>query len=460
MDTPKDQREAVAEERARVKNELQERVKNVLRSADDVDNDFCKVLDKILGDTVDADSDATSLAAAGKAGTKVGSLTIPTPPPLSDTTVAQNAAWWATLSDAQRKRFIQDFPGQVGNRDGIPASDRSAANVLRIDDERTRLQNRIKQFRAERREHGGPGGLGEQMTIDRKIARAEEKLDSLAAVERTVTDRHGEPKAGKQLMLLDTSGERVKAAVANGDVDKADNVAVFTPGMNSRVDTNLDDYVQDTDALKRHAEDELVRENRRGESVATVTWLGYEPPQTNPDGVFEAVVTGDSAEKGAPKLAEFYNGIDASRADNPHMTALGHSWGSLTQGYALRDHETGVDEAGFFGSPGIGTDSGEELNVPENHVYAWEAREDAVANIPGVVERYGKDVVEQDGIHHMSTEEYEPAPGQSTEASTGHSEYMKSERSQGQSSEVYQTSEYAMARIMIGSPDFTPVPEP
>lgn len=111
-------------------------------------------------------------------------------------------------------------------------------------------------------------------------------------------------------------------------------------------------------------------------------------------------------------------------------------------------------------SPGIGTDSGKELNVPENHVYAWEAREDAIANIPDAVERYGKDVVEQDGIHHMSTEEYQPAPGQRTEASTGHSEYMKSERNQGQSSEVYQTSEYAMARIMIGSPDFTPVPEP
>ncbi|KMS90309.1 hypothetical protein ACZ91_15660 [Streptomyces regensis] len=90
-DTPKAQQQAVADERAAVKSELTERVSQILRSARDIDNDLCTVLDKVLSsDTIDADSSATSLSAAGDAGAKLGTLSIPTPPPLNDATAAQN----------------------------------------------------------------------------------------------------------------------------------------------------------------------------------------------------------------------------------------------------------------------------------------------------------------------------------------------------------------------------------
>jgi hypothetical protein len=59
--TPKAQKEAVARERQRIATELRDRVEQVIRSATDVDDDFCAVLDKILsGHTIDARRTTTS----------------------------------------------------------------------------------------------------------------------------------------------------------------------------------------------------------------------------------------------------------------------------------------------------------------------------------------------------------------------------------------------------------------
>ena len=67
--------------------------------------------------------------------------------------------------------------------------------------------------------------------------------------------------------------------------------------------------------------------------------------------------------RGGADLARFYEGIDASRRADPHLTALGHSYGSLTTGYALQQAH-GVDDAVLFGSPGLGTDHVDDLHVP------------------------------------------------------------------------------------------------
>lgn len=45
--------------------------------------------------------------------------------------------------------------------------------------------------------------------------------------------------------------------------------------------------------------------------MATVAWLGYDPPDTDDISVFEAGFE-DRANEAAPDLAEFYRGINAS----------------------------------------------------------------------------------------------------------------------------------------------------
>src|SRR3977135_1204618 len=91
-------------------------------------------------------------------------------------------------------------------------------------------------------------------------------------------DDKGNPLPDRQLLSLDMTGNKAKAAVANGNVDTAKNVAVFTPGMNSAVEQNMGNYFNDMNGV-RHTANEMLGD-KIGGSVATVTWLGYEPPTT------------------------------------------------------------------------------------------------------------------------------------------------------------------------------------
>ncbi|MGC7093858.1 hypothetical protein ACPZ19_04250 [Amycolatopsis lurida] len=139
-----EQAEAVTNERRAMLAELADRVRQVLLSAEDVDHDFCTVLDRLLQHTVydstTNDNSATSLAAAGALGIQAGGLTIPPPPPADGATAAQNAAYWATLSDQQRKQLALDHPHLVGPRDGFTTEHRDIANRVLLNQQRTKLQ--------------------------------------------------------------------------------------------------------------------------------------------------------------------------------------------------------------------------------------------------------------------------------------------------------------------------------
>ncbi|MGH3630540.1 MAG: hypothetical protein ACRDRL_24235, partial [Sciscionella sp.] len=72
---------------------------------------------------------------------------MPTPP--ANASPQQNADWWATLSRAERKAVIARTPGWIGNLDGIPATDRSAANLNRLPQMHTQLERRLAALRKE-----------------------------------------------------------------------------------------------------------------------------------------------------------------------------------------------------------------------------------------------------------------------------------------------------------------------
>ena len=252
----------------------------------------------------------------------------------------------------------------------------------------------------------------------------------------------------RQLLLLDTSGDLVKAAVAVGDVDTADHVAVFTPGLNSTVQDSLARYVGNMDDLRERALFELHAAGR-SETVATVAWLGYEAPQLHRDSLdhlltpHRSVANDDSAIMGGHNLARFLSGIPASRPVDPHLTALGHSYGSTVTGYALRETSR-VDEAIFFGSPGLGVTDADALHLPRGHAYVVEARNDAVADLA----RFGSDPNQLEDVIGLSARDgtrTDPECGSATPLteSSKHSEYLK----QGT------TSQYNMSVIIAGMPD-------
>ncbi|GAA4552076.1 alpha/beta hydrolase [Amycolatopsis samaneae] len=442
-DTPENQKQAVAEERKRTVVELKDRVEEVIRQANDIDDDFCAVLDRILsGHTIDAtsnDNENTSLAAAGNSGTAMGALSVLAPPPV-DAAPSMNAAWWAALSPNQRAALIKDHPELVGNRDGVKATDRSKANLNLMDRERARFTADLDQLK---REDGDSD----------EIARVEQRLKAIESIGGMMRNPDGTLNANRQLMSLDLTGDHPKAAVANGNVDTAQHVAVFTPGMNSTVDGNMHGYVDDMDGVQRTAEKMLATQG--GGSVATVTWLGYEPSSFDDPLSLAGLVTGENASFGGEKLAHFDEGINASRTTDPHMTALGHSQGSIVTGVSLTRAGTGVDDAVVFGSPGIadhfGTDNTTaDLKIPQGHAYNIKAEGDPIAQWVPETWRYGRAPYAMDGMNQLSADSATGPDGTPLAGSQGHSEYTKTMPDGSDS-----TSKHNIAAIVAGMPQLT-----
>jgi hypothetical protein len=139
-----------------------------------------------------------------------------------------------------------------------------------------------------------------------------------------------------------------------------------------------------------------------GEDVAAVAWIGYDAPLIPglrsapipfvPGWVNNAVavarselgayrVTHDGAAKaGAVNLARFYDGITAAHVGKPlNLTAIGHSYGSLTTGLALQQPGShGVSTAIFYGSPGIAAGMPAQLGLRPGQVFVMQTPDDPI----------------------------------------------------------------------------------
>ncbi|MEV5537372.1 alpha/beta hydrolase [Saccharopolyspora shandongensis] len=420
QDVPEDQLEQVKQQRIQVRDKLVETIEKILDDAEQADAELAKALtsaeqDKIepgkgdsLADAANTDDIQALAASAGK--------------PQDDSPKAA-AEWWKSLSDEQRAALRENPPEWLGNRDGIPAEVRDEANRGRIDDVRNDLEQQKRQLEQ--------GGVSEDEK--EKLQQVNDKIKSLDEVEKTVA----KDNPPRQLLVLDSSGERMKAAVGVGNVDTADHVSVFTPGYTTTVQGSLGDYDSKMADLVNESKAELERAGK-DDSVAAVAWLGYEAPQKSEDtDVFgDSVVSSSSAQEGGEKLNNFYKGINESRDTDPHLTAIGHSYGSTTTGYALQGGGHGVDDAIIFGSPGVGTNDIEDLHVPEGHAYRLEAKNDPVADFA----RFGGDPSHMDGFKDLSTEKSDEGKGVE-----GHSDYLDTET----------TSQHNMASVVAGLPDNT-----
>ncbi|WP_338598287.1 alpha/beta hydrolase [Saccharopolyspora sp. SCSIO 74807] len=409
-DTPPDQARAVDSDRHRkVRPELADRVEQILQRADDADGELAKVLRDADKDLIDTRG-AHNLAEAAKLGDARGLGETIEPP--AGGTPAQHADWWKSLPAETKSALATAPPPWLGNMDGIPAAVRHTANVNRIDDERAALQARATQLQsAVDKPQAGPGGHLVQSRYQRQLDQVQAKLTSLDNVESTMA------RGNRQLLVLDTSGERTKAAVGIGNVDTAEHVTVFTPGMDSAVERgSLGDYDRSMDML---AQDAQLQSDQYGDGgkVAAVTWLGYEAPQLSETAdPSDSVASSGGAERGGEKLSDFYRGINESRPDDPNLVAMGHSYGSTTTGYALQENGTGVDAALTMGSPGIGTPMASDLNVPDDRLYNLESDQDVVADLG----HFGGDPSWKPGIDELSTEDAVAPDGQQLKESTGH----------------------------------------
>lgn len=319
---------------------LDVRIKALLDAADAADAELARAI-----------SDAGAAPAAPP--TTIDVLAMPLP-----LAAADFREFWEPLTNEQ-KDLLYRRDDSIGNRDGMPAIDRDYYNRLTL----TARTDRAT---------AAPGDASRLADLE-AVARAADGADRL-------------------LLVLDTAGGAMThAAIAIGNPDTADHVSVTAPGLNTTVRASLPKMAEDAADLRRESLRQL--RNAPGHalgSVSTVAWLGYDPPQIADiddvgavlDGGWD-VSHGQVAAHGAHALAGFYDGLAAGHRAVPlHLSAIGHSYGSLTTGLALQlpgDH--GVDDVVFYGSPGVGATTPGELQVPDGHVFTMQTPDDPIRHV-------------------------------------------------------------------------------
>jgi uncharacterized protein YukE len=233
-------------------------------------------------------------------------------------------AWWAGLTGPQRRWLILHRPDLIGSLDGVPAAARDQANRLLL---------------------------------------ARVPADDLADLRAWLRDA-GRSRA--YLLRLDLNAGR--AVVSLGDPDLADHVLVHVPGARASIDRIGVDLARADRVAARAAE------IAPGASVAAVVWLDYDVPASLP----EAARTGYARDAG-PDLRRFVDGLRATHDTRaPHVTVLGHSYGSLVVATTARDHGLAADDVVFVGSPGVGVSHVDQLPLPDGHVWSTTARQDPI----------------------------------------------------------------------------------
>lgn len=268
-------------------------------------------------------------------------------------------AWWAGLSPSLQAELIHDYPQQIGNRDGIPAVDRDKAN-------RSYLPMLLSSLEADY-----AGAVGDEATA------LKDKIDGVKGIQQQL-DRGREPRP--YLLGIGSEGNG-RAIVSFGNPDSSKNVSAYVPGLNTKLSGHFASSDVDRAWNVAHAANKMYPDT----TTASIVWLGYDAPQL--DGfnwsATDVMREGD-AKAGAPAYDGFLNGIRATHeSGSPHVTAVGHSYGSLTVGQATQQ-PGGIpaDDVVLVGSPGVGVDKASDLGVGASHVYVGAAENDQVTNLP------------------------------------------------------------------------------
>lgn len=265
--------------------------------------------------------------------------------PGADAPPAEVNAWWNGLPTDERQRLIEDRPDLIGNRDGIPATARDQANRILL----PRLLARYEDY---------PPPLDGRTGL---------KLEGFRRIsERLRTEGQDPP-----VLLLGIGEEgQGRAVLSFGDPDTAQHVTSLVGGMGTELR-----HIGGGDADRARAVYDAAKRADPTRSTASIAWLGYDAP------LGADVASRTEAEHGAAAYQRFLAGQRATHQGAPaHVTAQGHSYGSLLVGLAARrPGGLAADDIVLVGSPGTGADHASDLSVGADHTYVGAARWDYVS---------------------------------------------------------------------------------
>ena len=332
-------------------------------------------------------------------------------------TPEERAKYWSQQSEAQKRHLCDKYPDLIGNADGVEGWARDRANRNRLPGLKKEAEDNVSTYTELLKSPWIDGNtrayylseLDKAQKAVKAYAAVQEQLDKGISLEDYQHGKKGDPVS---LLTLQNDGGRVKAAMGQGDVDHAKNVATFVPGIGTTVEGSMGDYMRQTKNLRSAA---MAQGNLSASDVATVAWLGYDAPgkaDLNQPQNIPGIISPFLAKAGSDRLAGFMNGMQASRdygAGDAHMTLVGHSYGSSTSGMAATKVKYGViDDLVLCGSPGMGTYDAKNYHVDQNHLWvSGVPKGDSVQGMGairgGIVGSLGKNPMDSDsGFTHLS----------------------------------------------------------
>ncbi len=278
--------------------------------------------------------------------------------PGTGATPQQVADWWEQLTEDQRVAVIATYPELIGAANGLPAEVRDEANRLLLDNDLATLAAATER-----------GWLtdSEREIRDNVLAAQEALADADSTIDRVTG---GPVPSFLTLYQPAAFGNDGAIAISVGNPDTADNVTTFVPGITTD-GTSAGTYVDAVQAIY-----ESARLSDHTASTSATMWIGYDAPSGADLG---NTPTEGAAIAGGDRLADYVDGVVATRGtDQPHLTVIGHSYGSTTMAHAASDHGLPADDLVFLGSPGAGggVDEVSDLGGPE--VWVGNASRDLV----------------------------------------------------------------------------------
>ncbi|MET4926098.1 alpha/beta hydrolase [Streptomyces sp. PSRA5] len=248
------------------------------------------------------------------------------------------AAFFASLSAAQRVRLADRHPLVVGNLNGAPLTLRYRANRLAALQARDVERQRMRDARL--------SADGRHQTTRRM-----HRFQSLAG-------------AGRSILAFDPTGNG-RAAEVFGDLGSARRVSVVVPG----VDTNLLTFERTERhytapvgmAKSLYAAERAAAPRAR---TAVIAWADY----TAPSGIGMDALTGRLASDGAARL----NALTSALPGDSRVSLICHSYGSVVCGVAARQLPARVTDVAVAGSPGMRVGSAGQLHT---HARVWAMRD-------------------------------------------------------------------------------------
>ncbi len=270
----------------------------------------------------------------------------PEPPPGANADEVN--AWWNSLTEEERNQLIAQHPAELGNLNGIPALVRGQVNTAVMNDDLNLPDDDVRH---------------------RNAVRVKQGLDH---------DRGSDPGNQRPVLLwaydpLAFNGQG-RAAIAIGDPDHAEDIAVIVPGAGTSVASGWL-HGGHNDAINVYDQSKAAYPD---EELSVMAWMGYDAPDGYDD---PRVASPLSAREGGTLLAQDVNGLWTTHSGSePHVTVLGHSYGATTVADAFAASGAYANDAVLLGSPGTDlAHSAKDFHLDGGNVCVGSASSDPVS---------------------------------------------------------------------------------